>query len=225
MKTAFITPLSSELRHFTAGLEVHGYVKQHREINGYHYDFLEDGSFCTQAGHGKTEYAIKAVSKIEAAGSADLLVCLGACGGLHGELSVGDIVVATETVEHDYKERFEPGPAPVFSGYEQVLPGLVELNLTNVVFGRIASGDEDIVDRSRAEQIAKEFESIAVAWEGAGGARAARHLGIPFLEVRVVTDMAHADAPGDFKANLQLGMQNLARFCMGPLRDSLNSLK
>jgi nucleoside phosphorylase len=50
-----------------------------------------------------------------------------------------------------------------------------------------------------------------VAWEGAGGARAARFQKLPFLEIRAVTDMVGAAATlADFERNLSPAMTNLA---------------
>ena len=45
--------------------------------------------------------------------------------------------------------------------------------------------------------------ALAVAWEGAGGARACHFSGIPFLEIRGITDSADSDAASDFRATLE----------------------
>ena len=79
-----------------------------------------------------------------------------------------------------------------------------------VHFGIIASGDEDIVARTRAQQLKDQFGATAVAWEGAGGARACAFIGIPFIEIRGITDVANDDAPEDFNENLQTAMRNVA---------------
>jgi adenosylhomocysteine nucleosidase len=50
-----------------------------------------------------------------------------------------------------------------------------------------------------------------VAWEGAGGARAAAFSGVPFIEVRGITDTADHAASRDFAMNLPLAMANVAR--------------
>jgi adenosylhomocysteine nucleosidase len=52
--------------------------------------------------------------------------------------------------------------------------------------------------------------AIAVAWEGAGGARACRFSGVPFLEIRGITDSAGHSAPTDFEENLIIALHNLA---------------
>ena len=48
--------------------------------------------------------------------SVQLVICAGAAGSLVPKLSVGDIVVGTETVEHDYRLLFATRPLPRFPG-------------------------------------------------------------------------------------------------------------
>ena len=48
----------------------------------------------------------------------------------------------------------------------------------------------------------------AVPWPG--GARASLFSGIPFLELRGITDTANHDAPADFAANLHIAMASAA---------------
>ncbi len=79
-----------------------------------------------------------------------------------------------------------------------------------VHFGPIASGDEDIVDVARGQELRETTGAVAVAWEGAGGARACLFSGTPFVEIRGVTDNANHTAPADFETNLELAMDNLA---------------
>jgi adenosylhomocysteine nucleosidase len=80
-----------------------------------------------------------------------------------------------------------------------------------VLFGAIASGDEDIIDPTRALELRGATGALCVAWEGAGAARAASFSGLPFLEVRAITDGADHTAAADFEANLERSMPNLAQ--------------
>ena len=57
-------------------------------------------------GHGKTQCAVHAQYLADCFASAEMLVCAGAAGSLHPDLSAGDVVVGTETVEHDYRLLF-----------------------------------------------------------------------------------------------------------------------
>jgi adenosylhomocysteine nucleosidase len=99
--------------------------------------------------------------------------CAGGAGRLAGELELGDVVVGTSTIEHDYKLRFVRRPLPDYRADAQLLD---EFRLAarqisrgfKVLFGAIASGDEDIIDRARALELREATGTLCVAWEGAG---------------------------------------------------------
>ena len=80
--------------------------------------------------------------------------------------------------------------------------------------GAIASGDEDILTAERRLEVQKYTTARAVAWEGAGAARACAFLKIPFCEIRAITDDSSTDLKQDFTKNLNLAMLNLANWLM-----------
>lgn len=170
--------------------------------------------------HGKVAYAL-AVQRLIGLHRPSLVVCAGACGALSESLRALDVVVATETIEHDFKLRFAKRPLPRFPAEPEALARLraAGTGLRNsegtiadfkLHYGRIASGDEDVVDRTRAAEIHAATEALAVAWEGAGGARACAASGVGFLEIRAVTDAAGANAPQEFARQLPEAMARLA---------------
>src|SRR5215472_19049166 len=68
-------------------------------------------------GHGKTQFAVQAQYLIGQFPSAELVICAGAGGSLAPGLCVGDVVVGTETVEHDFRLLFATRPLPRFPGH------------------------------------------------------------------------------------------------------------
>ena len=162
-------------------------------------------------GHGKVQYALRTQSFI-AEFKPSLVICAGACGGLSPEVRPLDVVVAEFTVEHDFKLRFIARPLPAFAGDAPTI-ALLKSGGTRkygMHFGVMASGDEDIVDARRAAEIRKLTQAVAVAWEGAGGARACLLAGVPFLEIRGVTDSADHGAMENFRRNLAPAMGHVA---------------
>jgi adenosylhomocysteine nucleosidase len=135
-------------------------------------------------GHGKTQFAVQAQYLIGQFSSVELVICAGAAGSLAPELSVGDVVVGTETVEHDYRLLFATRPLPRFPGHGPSIDAL--------------------------RHSAHGTGAACVAWEGSGAARAALFNGIGSLEIRAVTDAADKEAPQRFDANLPIAMANLA---------------
>src|SRR5215470_14157638 len=74
-------------------------------------------AFVAPGGHGKTQFAVQAQYLIGQFPSSELVICAGAAGSLSSQLSVGDVVVGTETVEHDYRLLFASRPLPRFPGH------------------------------------------------------------------------------------------------------------
>lgn len=165
-----------------------------------------------RGGHGKVACALKAQQAILALGSVESVVCAGAAGRLDNRLNVADVVVAEEVIEHDYHERFSQTPQPRFRSDPAVLDAFqrVAQSKSFLHFGIIASGDEDIIDEERAEALRAKTMAQAVAWEGAGVARAAEHCQVPFCEIRGISDGADGNAMAHFQENLKLVMWNIA---------------
>ncbi len=159
------------------------------------------------AGHGKVQFALGTQLMVQKH-RPELVICAGAAGALDPSLRLLDVVVATATVEHDFKLRFGVRPLPSFPGAVGKL-GPLEASFTTH-FGLIASGDEDIVDPERAEELRMQTGALAVAWEGAGGARACQLQGVPFLEIRAITDSADRDGAKDFARHVEPGMAHVA---------------
>lgn len=172
------------------------------------------GVTLAQGGLGKVQFAVQTQHLLDNCSRWDLLVCAGAAGALVDKVSVGDIVVATTTVEHDYNNRFNERPLPKFDGAGAAIADLKSVSQLaktfSVHFAPIASGDEDVVETERKKGLHESTGALAVAWEGAGGAKAGAFSNVPFIEIRGVTDTADRNAASDFEQHLEIAMNNLA---------------
>lgn len=216
MKTAILTPLQEELAILVAELEKFGLQKKEFRLGNLDvFVFSEVNLLVANGGHGKTQFGIQAQHLLCHDPQIQLLVCAGAAGALSNSLKVGDVVVATETVEHDYNLKFVSRPLPRFAGNHQVIEIIQNLpqpdTAFSVHFGAVASGDEDVVDVARGQELMNLTNCIAVAWEGAGGARACKFNEKCYVELRAVTDTANHQAAADFETNLVTAMCNLAQ--------------
>lgn len=166
-------------------------------------------------GHGKAQFALQTQHLIEHSSDAERLFCVGAAGRLYDSLKLGDVVVGVPTVEHDFKLRFVRRPLPRHQPDPNLLQEFTETAQSGnfsfgVHFGPIASGDEDIVDPVQARELIANTGALCAAWEGSGGARAARFNKLPFLEIRCLTDGADADARASFHESVDRVMPNIA---------------
>jgi adenosylhomocysteine nucleosidase len=170
-------------------------------------------------GNGKTQFGVRAQYVIDRRPDTRMLLCVGAAGSLSEAVRIGDVVVADATVEHDYKRRFSPRALPRHDAdavqVQRFMLAAAQSERTfQVHFGAIASGDEDIVDGTRAAEVRAATGALCVAWEGSGGAWAARVSGIGFCEIRGITDVADGQAARHFHENLRSVMPHVGELLL-----------
>ena len=215
MKLLIVTPMQAEMNYFAGRCAARGFQPIPGATSRQPTLTIPGlNAIVARGGTGKAQYAAQTQHLIDSIDSPDLVICAGAAGALGKQLSIGDVVVATATIEHDFNEKFDVEPLPKFDSSPEVLEALGAVALPdrgfNLYFGPVASGDEDVVDNARKEALRRATGALAVAWEGAGGARACHFSKVPFIEIRAVTDQADEDAPTDFRANLGIAMSNIA---------------
>lgn len=208
-----ITPLGIEMKFLVAALKEKNFEVEQESVGPIEvYQVPKLKLTLVRGGHGKVACALKTQEAIFHLKKVEAVVCAGAGGRIADGLQVADVVVGEEVVEHDYYERFSQTPQPRFSGDKKLLEALdrVAKKKPFMHFGVIASGDEDIVENGRAKILQEKTSAMAVAWEGAGVARAAQMYQLPFAELRGITDGADENAMAHFQENIKLAMWNIA---------------
>jgi adenosylhomocysteine nucleosidase len=214
-----ICAIPQELLELRAGLD----HDQRVEVGAFRFDLgrLEGHALVlAEAGIGKVNTAAVA-TLLAARFHVRNLVFSGVAGGLDPELAIGDGVIENERL-HPY----QAGHVPFFNptrelGYE-VAPDLLarirgrleDLGLPalsaaaaggqgrrpRLVYGTILAGDQYIHCEATRERLHREFQAQAVAMEGGALAQVAARLGLPWLEIRALSDLAGAESRFDFAA-------------------------
>lgn len=208
-----LCPLKPELKAFIEGLRDSSLAIEDLGHNRY---YVADLALAVSlGGHSKAQYAANASKILSRNPSIENLFCCGTGGGLSEKVKPLDVVIGNETVEHDFHSKFiKPDESPRFvSSIISKLDNSTILEETSYVvhIGGVASGNEDIVTRERAQGIRLKTQCLAVAWEGAGGARAAASNSVNFLEIRGVSDVCDESVESQFQQNLSPTMKNCAR--------------
>ena len=167
-----------------------------------------------QGGLGKAQFGVQTQYLLDRIDGVDAVLCVGASGSLSSDCAIGDVIVGTKTVEHDVRHH-NRRKMPEFQSDVAITNSFRSLppkeRTFAVRFGPVASGDEDIMNSDRKAELRNQTDAIAVAWEGAGCARACYFNNVPFGEIRAITDFANHRAHEDFHEHLEMAVGNLAK--------------
>ena len=133
----------------------------------------------------------------------EAVINTGIAGSLKAEINIGDIVLATDTLQHDMDATefgYPKGQVPRMETlsfpadermYQLAAEVCREVNPDIQVFtGRIVSGDQFVASRKVKEAIAAEFQGFCTEMEGAAVGQTAWLNQIPFLIVRAISDLS-----------------------------------
>ena len=216
MTTVVITPIAEEFEVLTRVFDQRWGSHEMREAGRIHVrEYQASSVILSQGGLGKVQFAVTTQHLLDNLAAPSLVVCAGVAGSLTRSARVGDVIVGAATVEHDFSPNSPGRLLPTFDGSARHVAALGQAggagqSSFQVHFGRIASGDEGVMDPVRARQLHASTDALAVAWEGAGGARAAAFSQVPYVEVRGISDMADHDTSDTWKANLPDAMRNVS---------------
>ncbi len=200
-------------------------IEKLRVVNKAGMSFYQ-GEICEQqvvvvkCGVGKVNAAMCTQAMIDNF-SVSAIINTGIAGSLDADIEIGDIVFATDTIEHDMDVAalgYEPGVIPdtkesIFKADSK----LVEYAKTavekagievNVFTGRIVSGDQFISSKEKKKWLVDTFGGRCAEMEGAAIGHVASLNEIPYLVVRAISDKADDSAEMDYPTFAAKAIEN-----------------
>jgi adenosylhomocysteine nucleosidase len=160
----------------------------------------------------------------------DAVINTGVAGSLRNEIDIADIVLSTDTQQHDMDATgfgYEIGVIPRMDhSIFQADQRLLELAKTvceeaipevGVHTGRIVSGDQFISDSGKKAWLVENFNGYCTEMEGAAIAQAAYLNRIPFLIVRAISDKADHSAEMTYSEFEHIAIKNTVKLINGLL--------
>ena len=163
-----------------------------------------------RAGVGKVNAACCAQALIDRF-PVSCVINTGIAGSLRAEIDIGDVVLATDAVEHDMDASifgYAPGKVPGMDaesfaadaalrrvGRESCAKLKTEIRGKE---GRIVTGDQFISSREKKAWLTETFGGFCTEMEGAAIAHTAYLNQVPFLIVRAISDKADDSAQMDY---------------------------
>ncbi|MBQ4354153.1 MAG: 5'-methylthioadenosine/adenosylhomocysteine nucleosidase [Clostridia bacterium] len=176
---------------------------------------------CAVCGIGKVFAAMCAQTMIVRY-APDAVINTGVGGTLTKNLSIGDIAVSADTVQHDMDTSALGDPVGLISGINVIrLPADEKLRDAvceaasalgmKTYCGTIASGDRFIADAGVKKSITDRFDAIACEMEGAAVGQVCYVNKVPYLVIRAISDDADGGACEDYPAFAKKSAENSAR--------------
>ena len=134
---------------------------------------------------------------------ADRVINTGVAGSLDADIDIGDIVVSTDVVQHDFDVTplgFEPGEL-----YDLQMVGIpadekLRRNAVNAVTeaapdvhvfeGRVLTGDQFIASKEKKNSLIENFGGMCCEMEGGAIAQVCCQNSVPFVIIRAISDKA-----------------------------------
>jgi adenosylhomocysteine nucleosidase len=231
-RTAIVAAMAQELDALLADV-AHDHIEQHAGRR-FHFSRLHgEPVVMVLCGIGKVAAAATTALLAERCG-VERIVFTGVAGGLHASVHVGDVVIATELLQHDMDAR------PLFPRFEVPLTGksrfaadptltaqlahaaqalladvprhlgpeaaqLIGNHSPRLHQGLIVSGDVFVGSADASQALRRDLpDALAVEMEGAALAQVCHDFGLPFAVLRTVSDRADDSAHVDFLKFVQV---------------------
>lgn len=169
-----------------------------------------------ESGTGKVNAAVGTQIMIDLY-KPDVVINTGIAGSLTKSLTIGDIVISTDCVEHDINCTALKQPRGQITLPEEKLIGIpadkdtfeklakcCESLGAHVMKGRIATGDLFVVHRGPREFIAYEFGALCCEMEGAAVGHVCYMNKVPFAILRSISDDFKYNKPENYEEFSQM---------------------
>lgn len=149
----------------------------------------------------------------------DCIINVGVAGAIYKELSIGDIVISKDAVQHDMDTSVFGDPIGTiprmeesyFKADKNLIESAKKCQLTsnaNIFVGRIASGDQFISTQEGKQKIWDTVQGYCAEMEGAAIAQACYLNQVPFVIIRSISDDAENKAHIAYEQFVKIAAEN-----------------
>lgn len=155
----------------------------------------------TECGIGKVNAAMSTQVMIDKY-NPQVIINSGIAGSVSRQLKIGDIVISTDCVQHDFDGTQMGDPKGLIQYNDEtridipvckdtadkLYKACKDIANTNVLLGRIATGDIFVADKAMRQSIADEFSALACEMEGGAVAQVCYRNSVPCAVLRCISD-------------------------------------
>ncbi|WP_105956263.1 5'-methylthioadenosine/adenosylhomocysteine nucleosidase [Apilactobacillus quenuiae] len=207
MKFGILCAMDEEIKTLISKLDndrrtdIHGVIFHEGNILGQEVVLVKSGIGKVEAG--------STTAMLITNFNVNVVINSGSAGGIGSGLSVGDVVISSETAYHDVDARPAgyvygqlPGQPARFKASEEWGKKITDASKNigmNVKSGLIVTGDQFVASKDATNNILKEFpDALSCEMEGAAVGQIANQFNIPYVVVRAMSDVGDEDADNSF---------------------------
>jgi adenosylhomocysteine nucleosidase len=160
--------------------------------------------------------------------SPERIVNMGSAGGLHPDLTIGDVVISTACVQYDLDltafglpkgavDEGEDGFVKADTVFAKLCEEVMENSIDGgfkVMLGPIATGDQFNDSPAVKAQLFKEFGAYCNEMEGAAIAQVCAACRVPFVVIRSISDNSDEDTLMNYNKFKELAAERCVHFLL-----------
>lgn len=210
MNIGFIGAISKEIKIFDKKIKQKKIIYKNYKINLV--KFKKFNVIIIKSGIGKVSSAIAATLLIKKF-YPKFIINIGTAGSLSKKINISDIIISNKNTYHDvditifgYKYGQIPKNPYYFLSNEKLINisknCAKKLKIKNKI-GEICTGDSFINNKKKKKFIKKKFpKAMAVDMESASIAQVCYKFSIPFISIRLISDLSNKNSKSTFKKSI-----------------------
>ena len=218
MKIGIIGAMSEEVEILKSEMVVEEKVDK-ANMTFYHGELLGKNVIVVTCGVGKVNAAVCTQILIDQFG-VDKIINVGVAGGLNKDIYPGDLVVASNLVQHDVDATafdYPLGQIPRMDTFdficdedlvEKAKHAIDKIENAKGMVGRIVSGDQFISEAGKLTFLGEHFNAYACEMEGASIGQVCHLNKVPFVVIRAISDNAINGSHMDYEKFLPIAVKN-----------------
>lgn len=219
MRLGIIGAMDEEIEILKMDMDILDTVKM-AEMNFYIGNLYDKEIVLVKCGIGKVNAAVCSQILISSL-SVTHVINTGVAGAIHNDLEVGDIVISSDVLEHDFDATnfgYKLGEIPRLDTYifkaenDLINMAYKSSNKENIKYktmiGRILSGDVFVASPEKKDFLWNEFSGYCTEMEGAAIGHTCYLNQIPFVIIRAMSDKADGSAHINFAEFVKEAAQN-----------------
>ena len=190
------------------------------ELTFYEVDLIEKRVILVESGVGKVNAGRTTQILIDNY-KPDAIYNIGVAGGIDDSLEVGDVVISTSLIQHDFditafghNKGYIPNIGDVIPVDKSLVINSIEAlkkKRLSYKLGCIASGDIFCTDTKMANKINQKFKALCVEMEGAAVAQVCYLCQVPCLVLRSISDCPNNNNRITYDEFLPKACENIAK--------------